>query len=155
MTRGPSVPDVYADVVRDDDWKRVLTDMRPADRAEVAALGTDPETALRGSLALSEAAFTIREGDDAIGMFGVAANGAVWMLGTGGIERVKFRFLRKCSPWVNALHAVSPMLWNWADSRNALHLRWLRWLGFRLGVERPIGVNGEMFTHFIRTKDHV
>lgn len=147
--------DVYADIVRDGDWKRVLTDMRPADRAEAIALGVDPETALRGSIELSEAVYTIRQGDDALGMFGAGSNGAVWMIGTPGIERIRFRFLRGCSPWVNALHAVSPILWNWADSRNTLHLRWLRWLGFSLGVERPIGINGEMFTHFIRTKDHV
>lgn len=155
MTPAPSASDAYVDLVAEGDWEHVADNMRDADRREVAALGSTPAKALKGSVALSQIAFTIRHGDEPVGLFGACTQGAVWMLGTPKIQTIRFRFLRQSRPWVNILHSASPVLWNWADARNDLHIRWLKWLGFRFHDERPYGVNGEPFRYFDRRYDDV
>lgn len=155
MTPVLNASEPFVDLPREGDWQHVAANMRQADRDEVAALRLNPEEALKGSILFSEVLFTIRRGDEPLGMFGVADRGAVWMLGTDGIKDIRYTFLRQSSTWVNALHSASPALWNWVDARNELHIRWLKWLGFKFTQARPLGANGETFRHFYRLSNHV
>lgn len=54
----------------------------------------------------------------------------VWMLGTDALAR-NARTLHAHTPAVlDRWHAERPLLFNYVDARNDLHIRWLRRLGF-------------------------
>ena len=46
-----------------------------------------------------------------------------------------------------------PILWNFIDSRNEIHLRWIKWCGFKIINERYI--DNVKFYEFIRIKKYV
>ena len=137
--------------------------LREEDKQECLALGCEPLDALRESYKASAMCFSIIDQDNVIGMFGVAPCpwvstdtlkvGSVWLLGSPGIQDIRFTFLRQCSHWVDQMHAQFPVMWNWADCRNDLHLKWLRWLGFKTIGTHAIGVNGENFHQFISVRN--
>jgi hypothetical protein len=138
--------------------------LRPADRTEVMALGSDPESALYLSWDSSPQRYAIVKSDGTcIGIFGVGpahhmsenlgmSVGCVWMLGSSDLKHVRYSFLRQCREWVEALERNYDVLWNWADARNALHLKWLEWLGFKIIGTAQIGKSGELFHQFIKVK---
>lgn len=137
--------------------------LRESDRLEVEALGFTPEQALKFSFDSSDQRYAIIDDHGLIGMFGVGLNedqssvvgcsvGCVWLLGSDRLKDIRFTFLRQCAHWVSQLHRDYPVLWNWADVRNELHLKWLKWLGFKIISTDAIGVGGEEFHQFIRIK---
>jgi len=138
--------------------------LRSQDCAEVRALGHDPESALRLSFEGSSQVYSIVDGaNTVVAMFGVGLSpymseqigepvGAIWMLGAPGLHKIRFQFLRECQSWMETMHRDYRVLWNWADARNALHLRWLEWLGFKIIGTAPYGNKGELFHQFIRVK---
>jgi hypothetical protein len=79
--------------------------------------------------------------------------GNVWLLGSPGIQDIRYTFLKQCRHWTSVLHKDYDILWNWADSRNTVHVKWLKWLGFRIIQTSPIGVNKEEFHQFLRIKE--
>jgi hypothetical protein len=79
--------------------------------------------------------------------------GNVWLLGSPGIQDVRYSFLRQSRHWADVLHEDYEVLWNWADARNQVHIKWLKWLGFRVIQSAPVGVNGEEFHQFLRIKE--
>jgi hypothetical protein len=136
----------------DGDWRHVAEHIRPADRAELTALGRLPEQALLDGVRLSQLCFTIWMGGNPAAVFGATPQGAIWLLGTPAIARHSAWFLRISPGCVNVLHSCSPVLWNWVDARNTVHIRWLRWLGFQFHDPVAAGVNGEMFIPFHKAK---
>jgi hypothetical protein len=129
--------------------------MRPADQAEVGALGYTPLGALAEGFEISDPCLTIVAADgEPIGMFGAVpwpdrqvAN--VWLLATEKLVTVtKRQFIRECRAWVDGLNAKYPLLTNLVDARNTVHLRWLRWCGFEFGS--PLPINGHQFIPFAR-----
>src|SRR3546814_18604389 len=78
----------------------ILADIRPADVAEMTALGTTPERAMRQGLARSDWPDTGLLDGVPVCMFGVApvnlmlGRGAPWMLAATGLERRPFEILR-------------------------------------------------------------
>lgn len=138
--------------------------LRTQDCAEVAALGFTPELALEASFENSSQCYSIVDATNTVvAMFGVGKSvymsdligepvGAIWMLGAPGLQKIRYQFLRECHPWMETLHRDFRVLWNWADARNALHLRWLEWLGFKIIGTAPIGTGGELFHQFLRVK---
>lgn len=142
-------------VARLQDVEYLASRLRPADVAEVQAMGLDPLQSLTIGFATSSQVYTVALKDGTpIAMFGVVdtgkETGSCWMLGTPEIESHKIEFLRKCRPWVDVLHLQFPLLWNWVDARNTLHLAWLRWIGFRRSTSMPLGVNKEVFHMMIK-----
>jgi hypothetical protein len=136
----------------DGDWRYVAEYIRSADRAELTALGRQPEQSLRDGARLSQLCFTIWMEGNPAAIFGATSEGAIWLLGTPAIERHTVWFLKNSQRWVNLLHSCSPVLWNWVDARNTVHIRWLRWLGFQFHDPVALGVNGEMFIPFHKAK---
>jgi hypothetical protein len=138
--------------------------LRAADRREIMSLGSTPDSALLESFLSSTQRYAFTDDSGTIlGMFGVGPNadmslalgqpvGCVWMLGSDGIKGVRHAFLKQCLGWVDILHRDHPILWNWVDARNNLHLKWLEWLGFRIIGTAPRGTSGELFHQFIRVK---
>lgn len=120
--------------------------MRPADRAEIwAANRSLPDEALARSLATSPIAWAGLLNGEPVCLFGagalslLAGIGSPWLLGTDAIEANPVRFLRRCRPTVLAMRTVFPVLTNHVDTRNTLSIRWLVWLGARIGPAIPWG----------------
>lgn len=139
------------------DVAELAPNLRACDRAECIALGWDPEKALEASYASSTQRYAIIDGSSVIGMFGAGPTdmpqlGSIWLLGSDRIQGIRFRFLRESRTWVERMHGEFPALWNRADSRNLLHLRWLQWLGFTIIGTAPHETSGVVFHQFIKVK---
>lgn len=133
--------------------RHIARHMRRADVEEVkAARGLSPAKALALSLRKSARAWTIIADGRPIAMFGVgdvnilAGVGSPWMLGTPEIERHVMIFLRNCPYWVGQLLEGYTVLRNCVDDRNRLSIRWLKWLGFKVG--EPVAFKGQLFRVF-------
>lgn len=129
--------------------------LRRADADEVWASGHfRPEEALRLSLGLSLMAWAGLVDGVPMCLFGVSpvslmsGVGAPWMLGAEGLERYAVPFLRRNRTYVAEMAALCPRLENHVDARNALSIRWLRWLGFTIHPAAPHGPFGMPFHRF-------
>ena len=145
-----------------DDAVFLALHMRKEDVAEVAAAsGLCPEEALIVGMSVSRECYSVLGDGTPIAMFGVcpdenASVGRVWMLGSDAIHAHRFDFLRKSLEWVEHFHNLYPVLHNYIDARNTVHIKWLQWLGFTFIKELPdYGMEQELFYHFVRIKSHV
>ena len=139
--------------------------LRKADLNEMmAVLGedTDPVKALTYGIEISVYPFAGLIDHKVACIFGAVPEplhthvGSIWMMGTGAIAKHRVAFLRKSRPCLDQVFEPFSMLWNAVDKRNALHIRWLRWLGFRFLWEIP--EYGEMclpFLEFAKIKTDV
>lgn len=122
------------------DLEYVAAHMRPNDVEEVRALGFSPLDALTSSYDLSPVSYTLVTPDgDPCAVLGVGHSpfgpdwGAIWLLGTDGIERFPKTFLRHSEPALDQLFEQSgkTVLYNYSHHLNDIHHKWLQWLGFR------------------------
>lgn len=125
-------------------------DVRPATLADVqwlaprlrgddvreirAASGQTPLEALTGAYHASSTCYAIEFHGELAALFGAAPTpdptlGSVWLLGSDAVERNAIRFLRESRQWIDRLHESYPILFNYVDARNTLHLKWLKWIG--------------------------
>ena len=150
----PSViPDVAA----------VSKDIRPEDAAEIyAASGLDPMAGLLTGYLHSDICQTICTFSDnkPIALFGLRVvdknKGVVWLLAGNDLPKYGTRFLRESRGWVDRFHQKADLLFNAVDQRNAVHIRWLEWLGFKF--IRVIPEYGHLklpFVEFARIKTNV
>jgi hypothetical protein len=70
------------------------------------------------------------------------------MLGSKGLLKITRPFLKESRSEVEEMNRVYPHLFNVIDSRNEVHLRWIRWCGFKILGERMI--NNVKFYEFAR-----
>lgn len=132
--------------------------LRPEDVREIeAATGEEPLEAIERCSAASEPCFAITAGARVIAIFGVVPDGpdkgVIWMVGSDEITQSPFTFARRSRAWVDRLHERYRVLWNLADARNKVHLRWIRWCGFT--IQRRIDDHGferRPFYEFSRTR---
>lgn len=130
----------------EDHIEEIAARMRAADRQEVfAARGVSPHEALEFSLQKSAIARTALVDGKPEVMFGVAdlnvlsRVGAPWLLGTDAVEAEYRQFLRRSIDWRGQLLQRYDVLRNLVDERNAVSVRWLKWLGFRFLKAFPVG----------------
>jgi len=140
-----------------DDVLALAPRLRQADIDEVkAASGLDPLTALTLSLQISPLCFTVFGDGLQLAMFGAKPEdnptiGRIWMLGSDEIHDHRFGFLRKSREWVDYLQERHPLLYNYIDARNTVHIRWLQWLGFSFINEvHGYGFEQRLFYQFVR-----
>ena len=87
-------------------------------------------------------------------MFGVAPmsvlghNGSAWLLATPELAKVARVFVVESRLYVRRMLEVFPVVMNFVDQRNAVSLRWLRWLGARFDEPRAYGALGLPFVPF-------
>jgi|TARA_R100000789_G_C3019127_1_gene153149 hypothetical protein len=79
--------------------------------------------------------------------------GSPFLLGTDRFLEVKLPFARQCKSRVEEMQKQYPILWNFIDSRNTVHLRWIKWCGFKLINKKYI--DKIKFYEFIRIKKYV
>ena len=132
------------------DISRTVEDLRTADYEEIKALGADPFDALfhghvHGECYTAEGKYGI------ICMFGVVPEGdagRIWLIGTNCVFSNYFGFCRLSKEWLLRLRPRYRMLFNIADERNRVTIRWLQWLGFEFGNSFTIGPEGHKFKEF-------
>lgn len=73
--------------------------------------------------------------------------GAPWMLGTDEITTARWRFLRESRRWLDAVKIDYDLLHNRVHSKNTVHIRWLKWLGFQFDGD-VVYPSGEVFHDF-------
>lgn len=137
----------------------LVADMRPADIAEMNALGyKDMEQCYRHSLEISDEAFTGMLDGEPVVMFGVStasimANTArPWLLGTSRLDQkaVAMIFLRRCHNYLSIWMNTYNHLYNCVHAPNKKAIQWLSWLGFEFGS--PIILNGHQFLQFSKSR---
>ena len=84
------------------------------------------------------------------GMAGVDEGGIVWMLCTPAINKYPISFAREAKRWVES--RPEPLLWNVVDKRNRVHLKLLKFLGFKFLREFNYGPNQLSFIEFCRVR---
>jgi len=82
------------------------------------------------------------------GMAGVDEGGIIWMLCTPAIHEYPVTFAREAKRYVES--RTEPLLWNIVDKRNIVHLKLLKFLGFRFLREISHGPNQLPFIEFCR-----
>ena len=129
--------------------KEVASNLLPDDRREVEeGHGIDPlETLLFAVHSHSCVWFEVPTGKTA-GMAGVGPNGEIWMLCTPAIHEYPITFAREAKRFVES--RTEPLLWNIVDRRNTVHLKLLRFLGFKFLREIFHGPNQLSFIEFCR-----
>ena len=127
----------------------VASNLRLEDRREVEeGHGCDPiEYAEFIAQESSAVYFTVPNGKTA-GMAGVNPDGAIWMLCTEAIKNYPHTFARESKRFVES--RTEPLLWNIVDRRNIVHLKLLKFLGFKFLRELKHGPNQLSFIEFCR-----
>ena len=133
--------------------KAVASDLRPDDRREVEeGHGHDPlEVLVKASQDPSYVYFTVPNGKTA-GLAGVTEEGAIWMLCTTAIHEYPITFAREAKRYVES--RKEKLLWNIVDKRNKVHIKLLRFLGFKFLREFKYGPNNLTFIEFAKCAVH-
>ena len=127
----------------------VAFNLRPDDRREVEeGHGVDPLVELvKAAQKGSSVYFTVPNGKTA-GMAGVDPGGQIWMLCTPAILEYPTTFVRESKRYVE--RQPDKLLWNVVDKRNTVHLKLLKFLGFKFLREVEFGPNKLSFIEFCR-----
>jgi hypothetical protein len=127
----------------------VACDLRPDDRREcVEGHGLDPKIWLPISAKTGDNVyFKVPDGTLA-GCAGVNDDGSIWMLCTPAVERFPVTFAREAKKYIES--RKEKLLWNIADKRNTVHLKLLKFLGFKFLRELEYGPNNITFIEFCR-----
>jgi len=112
---------------------QVASNLLPEDRREVEeGHGLDP----------------MEELGKTAGMAGVGPEGEVWMLCTPAIHDYPITFAREAKRFIES--RTEPLLWNIVDKRNTVHLKLLKFLGFKFLREISHGPKQLTFIEFCR-----
>ena len=90
--------------------------------------------------------FTVPNGETA-GVAGID-DGQIWMLCTPAIEKYPLTFAREAKRFIDG--RPEPLLYNVVDKRNTVHLKLLKFLGFKFLREIPFGPNQLPFIEFCK-----
>ncbi len=130
---------------------QVAFNLRPDDRREVEeGHGQDPlvelvKAAQEGTCVY----FNVPNGKTA-GMAGVEKGGVVWMLCTPAIHDYPITFAREAKRYIDSRQ--EELLWNIVDERNKVHLKLLKFLGFKFLRKISPGPKQLSFIEFARVR---
>ena len=138
------------------DIKYLAPRLRYEDKREILSnSGSTPFEALYFSYKYSDISFTIiNSKNEPVAIFGInnAGNnvGAIWFVATDRLKDIQFSFLRQNKKVIDFLNTKYKILWNFVDCRNSLHIKWLKWCGFKFINKQKYGVLNKPFYEFIR-----
>jgi hypothetical protein len=130
--------------------------LRPEDRAELeTANNTDAKKTLIEGYDRSIRRTAVRLHGVCAALFGVVPDfrrdiGLPWLVASTELaQSAPMEFCRrtKRESWIDHLAQGFAVLANIVDSRNTLHVRWLKWAGFSF-YDTPIHLNGVPFWRF-------
>jgi len=139
-----------------EDIKYLAPRLRYEDKREILAhCGLPPYEALYLSFKYSDISFTIvNQKNEPVAIFGIndAGNnvGAIWLLATDKLKDIQYSFLRENKKVIDFLNTKYKILWNFVDCRNSLHIKWLKWCGFKFINKQNYGVLNQPFYEIIR-----
>ena len=130
---------------------KVASNLLPDDRREMEeGHGLDPMEELPLAVHRSSCVwFEVPNGKTA-GMAGVGPQGEVWMLCTDAILEYPITFAREAKRFIESRE--EPLLWNIVDKRNTVHLKLLKFLGFKFLREISHGPKQLSFIEFCRVR---
>ena len=132
---------------------QVASNLLPEDRREVEeGHGHDPNVVIPLASQLGDSVYFKAPNGEIAGAAGVHGNGQIWMLCTKVILKYPHTFARESKRFVNS--RKEKLLWNVVDKRNALHLKLLRFLGFKFLREISHGPNNLSFIEFCRVRSN-
>ena len=125
----------------------VASNLRPDDRREVEeGHGVDPMEYLTLEAKKGSCVYFMVPNGKTAGMAGVDEGGQVWMLCTPAIEEYPHTFAREAKRYIE--RRPEKLLWNIVDKRNTVHLKLLKFLGFKFLREIFYGPNNLPFIEF-------
>jgi hypothetical protein len=139
-----------------EDIKYLAPRLRQEDKQEIlAGSGLTPYEALHIGFKNAVIVFTIfNPKNKPVGIFGVddVGNGigAIWLLATKDLAKIQIAFLKECREVIKFLNTKYKILWNFVDCRNQLHIKWLKWCGFKFLRKTNRGVLQKPFYEIIR-----
>ena len=129
--------------------KEVASNLRPEDRREIEeGWGLDPMEVLTKSAQESTGGWVEVPNGKTAGLAGVDKGGIIWMVCTPAIHEYPVTFAREAKRFVES--RTEPLLWNIVDKRNTVHLKLLKFLGFKFLREISHGPNNLSFIEFCR-----
>ena len=69
----------------------------------------------------------------------------LWLLATDNLKDIKFPFLKENKKVIDFLNTKYKILWNFVDCRNSLHIKWLKWCGFKFINKQKRGVLNNLY----------
>ena len=139
-----------------EDIKYLAPRLRQADKEEIlASVGLTPYEALMIGYLENVIVFTIvNKNNEPVAIFGIndVGNnvGAIWLVATNKLKDIQYSFLRENKKVIDFLNTKYKILWNFVDCRNSLHIKWLKWCGFKFINKQNYGVLNKPFYEFIR-----
>ena len=131
--------------------KEVASNLLPDDRREVEeGHGLDPMEELTNVAQSGSCVYFTMPNGKTAGMAGVGKEGDIWMLCTPVIYKYPIAFARGAKRFVES--RTEPLLWNVVDERNKVHLRLLKFLGFKFLQKISFGPNQLSFIEFCRVR---
>jgi len=129
----------------------VASNLRPEDRRELEeGWGVEPIRHLLSAAQMTPCVYFTSPSGKAAGMAGVGRKGDIWMLCTPVIHEKPKLFLREAKRYVDSRQ--EPLLWNIVDKRNTVHMKLLKFLGFKFIREVLHGPNYLPFIEFCRVR---
>ena len=129
----------------------VASNLLPNDRSEVIeGHGHDPENAIVVGINNTDSVYFKVPNDEIAGIAGVAKDGRIWMLCTPAIYDYPHTFAREAKRYIQ--NRKEKLLWNIVDKRNKVHLKLLKFLGFKFLRELKYGPNNLSFIEFCRVQ---
>ena len=127
----------------------VASNLRFEDRREVEeGHGVDPYIAIVGKAQEGSCIYFEVPNGKTAGMAGVDEDGRIWMLTTDAIYDYPLTFARESKRFVE--RQTHDVLWNIIDKRNTVHLKLLKFLGFKFSEEILHGPNQLPFIKFYK-----
>ena len=127
----------------------VASNLLPEDRREVEeGHGHDPTVLLPLTYDMGDSVYFRVPNGELAGVAGVHREGQIWMLCTPAILKYPVTFAREAKRYVESRQ--EKLLWNIVDKRNTVHIKLLRFLGFKFLRELKHGPNQLTFIEFCR-----
>ena len=142
-----------------DDCYKLAPKLRKADLQEIKAnANIKAIDALLQGFHLSEVPISIFDDEEEIVcMLGccptnIHSAAIVWLLASDDLKKdIPLRFLRHSRGVVEIFQKRYPVLYNFIDARNTLHIKWLKWCGFHfINKHYGYGYEKRLFYEFIR-----
>ena len=127
----------------------VASNLLPEDHREVEeGHGHDPKVILPLAYDIGDSVYFRVPNGELAGIAGVHGEGQIWMLCTPAILKYPMTFAREAKRYVESRQ--EKLLWNIVDKRNTVHIKLLRFLGFKFLRELKHGPNQLTFIEFCR-----
>ncbi len=132
----------------------VASNLSPDDYREVVeGYGQDPLQDLPKNAFIGDSYYFKAPNGEIAAMGGVHSNGLIWMLTTPTVQKYPLTFSRECQRMLEI--RPEKLLWNIADKRNKIHLKLLKFLGFKFLREVTYGPNNLKFIEFCKINVHI